>query len=47
MNQGRDQDLEAGLELESQSFALLLTTDDMLEGTAAFAEDREPEFTGE
>jgi len=47
MNEGRDQDLDAGLQLESQSFALLLTTDDMLEGTAAFAEDREPEFTGE
>ncbi|WP_259370347.1 3-hydroxyacyl-CoA dehydrogenase/enoyl-CoA hydratase family protein [Salinarchaeum laminariae] len=47
MNQGRDQDLDAGLDLESQAFALLLTTDDAAEGTAAFSEDREPEFTGE
>jgi len=46
MNSGQDQDLETGLDLESQSFSLLLTTDDMLEGTAAFAEDREPEFEG-
>jgi enoyl-CoA hydratase/3-hydroxyacyl-CoA dehydrogenase len=47
MNQGADQDLDAGLSLESQSFALLLTTDDAMEGTEAFAENREPEFTGE
>ena len=47
MNEGRDASLEGGLEMESQAFGLLFTTDDMLEGTAAFAEDREPEFTGE
>ena len=47
MNEGRDASLDAGLELEAQAFALLFTTDDMLEGTAAFAEDREPEFKGE
>jgi len=47
MNRGRDQDLDAGLDLESQAFALLLTTDDATEGAAAFAEDREPEFAGE
>jgi len=47
MNQGRDQDLDAALDMESQAFALLLTTDDAKEGAAAFAEDRDPEFTGE
>ena len=47
MNNGRDQDLSAGLEMESQAFSLLLTTDDMMEGVAAFSGDREPEFEGE
>jgi len=46
MNVGRDQDLEAGLELESQAFGHLLATDDMQEGAAAFMEDRDPEFEG-
>jgi enoyl-CoA hydratase/3-hydroxyacyl-CoA dehydrogenase len=46
MNQGRDQDLDAGLEMESQAFGLLLGTEDVSEGTAAFSEDREPEFQG-
>ena len=46
MDEGADGTLEAGLELESQAFGLLLTTEDMAEGTAAFAEDREPEFEG-
>jgi enoyl-CoA hydratase/3-hydroxyacyl-CoA dehydrogenase len=47
MNEGREANLDAGLDLESQAFALLLTTDDATEGAAAFAEDREPEFSGE
>jgi enoyl-CoA hydratase/3-hydroxyacyl-CoA dehydrogenase len=46
MDTGADQDLAAGLDLESQSFGLLLTTDDMMEGVTAFAGDREPEFEG-
>ena len=46
MDEGRDGGLEAGLELESQAFGLLLSTDDMTEGAAAFMEDREPEFEG-
>jgi enoyl-CoA hydratase/3-hydroxyacyl-CoA dehydrogenase len=46
MNKGRDQDIAAGLELESQAFGLLLTTDDMMEGASAFMEDRDPEFEG-
>jgi enoyl-CoA hydratase/3-hydroxyacyl-CoA dehydrogenase len=47
INRGRDQDLSAGLELESQAFGILLETDDMMEGASAFMEDREPEFEGQ
>ncbi|KYH27377.1 3-hydroxypropionyl-coenzyme A dehydratase [Halalkalicoccus paucihalophilus] len=47
MNRGRDADFETGLEMESQAFGLLLGTEDVAEGTAAFSEDREPEFRGE
>jgi enoyl-CoA hydratase/3-hydroxyacyl-CoA dehydrogenase len=47
MNRGAGQDLDAALDMESQAFALLLTTEDHQEGAAAFAADREPEFTGE
>jgi enoyl-CoA hydratase/3-hydroxyacyl-CoA dehydrogenase len=46
MNEGADENLEAGLRMESQAFGLLLTTDDMMEGASAFMEDREPEFEG-
>ncbi|PSP90112.1 3-hydroxybutyryl-CoA dehydrogenase [Halobacteriales archaeon QS_4_69_34] len=46
MNDGADDDLDAGLRMESQAFGMLLTTDDMMEGAAAFMEDREPEFEG-
>ncbi|PSP46974.1 3-hydroxybutyryl-CoA dehydrogenase [Halobacteriales archaeon QH_7_69_31] len=46
INRGRDQDMSAGLELESQAFGVLLETDDMMEGAAAFMEDRDPEFEG-
>ncbi|WP_265108150.1 3-hydroxyacyl-CoA dehydrogenase/enoyl-CoA hydratase family protein [Halosolutus halophilus] len=46
MNEGEDASLEAALALESQGFGLLIGTDDVMEGTAAFAEDREPEFEG-
>jgi enoyl-CoA hydratase/3-hydroxyacyl-CoA dehydrogenase len=42
---GRD-DAEAGLEVESEAFGLLMTTDDLMEGISAFVEDREPEFEG-
>ncbi|ELY67824.1 3-hydroxyacyl-CoA dehydrogenase/enoyl-CoA hydratase family protein [Natrinema versiforme] len=47
MNEGQDASLDAALAMESQGFGLLISTDDVLEGTAAFAEDREPEFEGE
>ncbi|RXK49396.1 3-hydroxyacyl-CoA dehydrogenase/enoyl-CoA hydratase family protein [Halorientalis pallida] len=46
MNRGEDASLEAALTMESQSFGLLLSTEDVLEGTSAFAEDRDPEFEG-
>jgi enoyl-CoA hydratase/3-hydroxyacyl-CoA dehydrogenase len=39
-------DVEAGLEVESEAFGLLMTTDDLMEGVSAFVEDREPEFEG-
>ena len=47
MNEGADESLDAGLEMEAQAFGLLLTTDDMMEGVSAFAGDREPDFQGE
>lgn len=43
---GADASLSAGLLLESQAFGLLLGTDDVAEGVAAFEADREPEFDG-
>ena len=46
MNHGQNASLDAALALESQGFGLLFSTEDMREGTAAFLEDREPEFTG-
>ena len=46
ITRGRDQDLGAGLELESQAFGILLETDDMMEGAEAFMADRDPEFEG-
>ena len=46
MNVGRDQDLDAGLEMEAQAFGHLLGTEDMEEGTTAFMEDRDPDFEG-
>ncbi|MFC7203067.1 3-hydroxyacyl-CoA dehydrogenase/enoyl-CoA hydratase family protein [Haloferax namakaokahaiae] len=47
INEGQNGSLETGLALESQGFGLLTTTDDMLEGVAAFNQDRAPEFGDE
>jgi len=47
MNDGQDASMEAALTLESQGFGLLMSTDDVVEGTDAFLNDRDPEFTGE
>ena len=38
--------LEAGLQLEAGLFGLAFSTEDMREGTAAFAEKRSPKFSG-
>lgn len=46
MDEGGDADLDTALSLESQGFGLLIGTDDVAEGTAAFAEQRDPEFEG-
>jgi enoyl-CoA hydratase/3-hydroxyacyl-CoA dehydrogenase len=40
-------DVDAGLEIESQAFGILTTTDDLMEGITAFMGDRDPEFEGE
>ncbi len=45
MHRGED-DLDAGLELETQAFGHVVATDDVDEGVAAFREDRSPEFEG-
>lgn len=44
---GGETHLEAGLDYESQAFALCTATDDMREGTAAFLERRKPVFRGQ
>lgn len=46
INDGQDASLDTGLTMESRSFGVLASTDDMLEGIKAFREDREPEFQG-
>jgi len=45
MHAGRD-DENAGLEVEAQAFGNLFATEDIMEGMAAFSEDRDPEFEG-
>ncbi|WP_135824436.1 3-hydroxyacyl-CoA dehydrogenase/enoyl-CoA hydratase family protein [Halorussus ruber] len=42
---GRD-DTDAGLEVESQAFGHLMSTDDLMEGITAFMGDGEPDFEG-
>jgi enoyl-CoA hydratase/carnithine racemase len=46
MSRGIEVDLETGLELEAQCYAATLATEDRLEGLAAFAEKRSPEWKG-
>jgi enoyl-CoA hydratase/3-hydroxyacyl-CoA dehydrogenase len=47
LNEEADASLDAALAMESQGFGLLMSTEDVREGTAAFRDDRDPEFTGE
>lgn len=43
---GGEAPLEAGLDYETQAFALAFSTEDMKEGTGAFLARRKPQFTG-
>ena len=43
---GGEAPLEAGLDYESQAFAVCAATEDMREGTKAFLEKRKPAFSG-
>jgi methylglutaconyl-CoA hydratase len=47
INAGCDQDLAAGLALETKAYLKLLGTKDRQEGLAAFAEKRQPRYVGE
>ncbi|WP_247004702.1 3-hydroxyacyl-CoA dehydrogenase/enoyl-CoA hydratase family protein [Halosolutus gelatinilyticus] len=47
INDGQEASLESALAMEKHAFALLSTTDDMLEGVTAFRQNREPRFEGE
>jgi enoyl-CoA hydratase len=46
LNYGSNVDLESALKLESQSFAMLFSTEDKKEGIGAFLEKRPPVFKG-
>ncbi|MCO8256691.1 3-hydroxyacyl-CoA dehydrogenase NAD-binding domain-containing protein [Haladaptatus sp. AB618] len=46
VHEGQDASLDTALALESKSFGLLTSTDDMLEGVTAFRQGRDPEFGG-
>ncbi len=47
IDKGYDQDLTAGLRCETSSYLQLVNTKDRLEGLAAFAEKRKPNYSGE
>lgn len=47
MNEGSDSNIESGLLMERQSFALCFDTQDQVEGCSAFIEKRTPSFTGQ
>ena len=44
---GLEAGLDAGLQIEAAAYALLVPTQDRLEGLAAFAEKRAPRYRGE
>ncbi|MFC1639575.1 enoyl-CoA hydratase-related protein [Gemmatimonadota bacterium] len=45
VDQGYDMDLEDGLKLEANLFGLVAASEEKAEGTQAFLEKREPDFT--
>lgn len=47
IDRGSQTDLATGLELEAKAYETLLPTRDRLEGLAAFAEKRKPQYVGE
>lgn len=47
IDNGSDRDLAAGLALETRAYIELVNTRDRLEGLAAFAEKRDPVYSGE
>lgn len=46
MMRGLEVDIETGLEIEAQCYAATIPTQDRLEGLAAFAQKRAPQWTG-
>ena len=46
VNSGMNADLETGLRLEADAFAICVASEDALEGTTAFLEKRKAEFKG-
>ena len=46
INTGSDLSMQAGLDLEAESFGMVFATDDRLEGTTAFVQKRKAEFKG-
>ncbi len=47
IDMGYDRDLQAGLAIETKNYLQLLNSKDRLEGLAAFAEKRKPNYKGE
>ena len=46
MQQGQDADVRLAHALEQRAFGLSFATDDRVEGTSAFVEKRDPNFSG-
>lgn len=46
VDRGLEVDLETGLDIEAQCYAVTVPTEDRLEGLAAFREKRDPEWSG-
>ncbi len=47
INQGTGVDLQTGLSIETKAYEICLSTQDRLEGLAAFREKRKPQYKGE